>query len=328
MSPDPATLLEMQRRMLRIRRFDERASKMVKRGQIPGTVHTSIGQEAQVVGACMALGDEDYMTGNHRSHGHPIGKGSPLGPLMAELQGKAGGVCSGKGGSLHLADFAVGSLGESGIVGSSIPIATGAAFSSSVLGNGRVALAFFGDGAANQGCLYEAMNLAGVWNLPMIFLCENNQYALSTPAHTVTSGVVAERGSGFDVPGVRVEDGQDVLAVHEAVSTAVERARRGEGPTLIEVVTYRYNEHSEGLRLGTDYRDADERTSWVERDPIVQFRRWLAEGGIATEAELDELESGVEAEIEEAVAFTNESPFPDPDVAFKDLYTESIGATR
>lgn len=319
-------LLEMQRRMLRIRRFDERASLMVKRGKIPGTVHTSIGQEAQVVGACMALGDGDYMSGNHRSHGHPIGKGSPLGPLMAELVGKATGVCQGKGGSLHLADFAVGSLGESGIVGSSIPIATGAALSSKVLGNGKVALAFFGDGAANQGCLYEAMNISGVWDLPVVFLCENNQYALSTPAHTVTSGVIADRAAGFGMPGVRVEDGQDVLAVFEAVTTAVERARRGEGPSLVEVVTYRFNEHSEGLRLGTDYRDAEEKAAWVERDPIVLFRRHLEREGIATAEELDALEAEVLAEVDEAVRFTDESPYPDPSVAFKDLYTEPIGA--
>lgn len=319
-------LLEMQRRMLRIRRFDERASLMVKRGKIPGTVHTSIGQEAQVVGACMALGDGDYMSGNHRSHGHPIGKGSPLGPLMAELVGKATGVCQGKGGSLHLADFAVGSLGESGIVGSSIPIATGAALSSKVLGNGKVALAFFGDGAANQGCLYEAMNISGVWDLPVVFLCENNQYALSTPAHTVTSGVIADRAAGFGMPGVRVEDGQDVLAVFEAVTTAVERARRGEGPSLVEVVTYRFNEHSEGLRLGTDYRNAEEKAAWVERDPIVLFRRHLEREGIATAEELDALEAEVLAEVDEAVRFTDESPYPDPSVAFKDLYTEPIGA--
>ncbi|WPU10362.1 MULTISPECIES: thiamine pyrophosphate-dependent dehydrogenase E1 component subunit alpha [Pseudarthrobacter] len=319
-------LLEMQRRMLRIRRFDERASLMVKRGKIPGTVHTSIGQEAQVVGACMALGDGDYMSGNHRSHGHPIGKGSPLGPLMAELVGKATGVCQGKGGSLHLADFAVGSLGESGIVGSSIPIATGAALSSKVLGNGKVSLAFFGDGAANQGCLYEAMNISGVWDLPVVFLCENNQYALSTPAHTVTSGVIADRAAGFGMPGVRVEDGQDVLAVFEAVTTAVERARRGEGPSLVEVVTYRFNEHSEGLRLGTDYRNAEEKAAWVERDPIVLFRRHLEREGIATAEELDALEAEVLAEVDEAVRFTDESPYPDPSVAFKDLYTEPIGA--
>jgi len=327
MSIPDSTLLEMQRRMLRIRRFDERASKMVKRGQIPGTVHTSIGQEAQVVGACMALGDGDYMTGNHRSHGHPIGKGSPLGPLMAELVGKAGGVCGGKGGSLHLADFAVGSLGESGIVGSSIPIATGAALSSKVLGNGKVSLAFFGDGAANQGCLYEAMNIAGVWDLPVVFLCENNQYALSTPAHTVTSGVIADRAAGFGMPGVRVEDGQDVLAVYDAVTEAVERARRGDGPSLVEVVTYRFNEHSEGLRLGTDYRDASERAAWVERDPIVLFRQHLESQGVATAEQLDELEAEVIAEVDEAVRFTDESPYPDPSVAFKDLYTEPFGVT-
>ena len=315
-------LLEAQRRMIRIRLFDERASKMVKRAQIPGTVHTSIGQEAQVVGACMALGDQDYMTGNHRSHGHPIGKGSPLAPLMAELVGKAGGVCGGKGGSLHLADFKVGSLGESGIVGSSIPIATGAALSSKVLNNGKVALAFFGDGAANQGNLYESMNMAGIWNLPAIYLCENNLYALSTPAHTVTSGVIAERAAGFNIPGVRVENGQDFIAVYEAVATAVERARRGEGPTLIEVVTYRFNEHSEGLRLGVDYRDADEKAEWLAKDPIVLFRTYLIENSIATAEELDAIYAAVEVEVEEAFEFSQSSPYPDPSDPYKDLYTE------
>jgi TPP-dependent pyruvate/acetoin dehydrogenase alpha subunit len=320
------TLLEMQRRMLRIRRFDERASRMVKRGQIPGTVHTSIGQEAQVVGACMALGDRDYMSGNHRSHGHPIGKGSPLGPLMAELVGKAGGVCQGKGGSLHLADFKVGSLGESGIVGSSIPIAVGAGLSSKTLDNGRVALAFFGDGAANQGCLYEGMNIAGAWKLPVIFLCENNQYALSTPAHTVTSGVIADRAAGFGMPGIRVENGQDVLAVYDATKAAVDRARNGEGPTLVEVVTYRFNEHSEGLRIGTDYRDSNERADWLARDPIVLFREKLIAEGVATAEQMDAMEAEVLEEVDEAVRFTDESPYPDPSVAFKDLYTEPIGA--
>jgi len=322
MGLDQDTLLEMQRRMLRIRHFDERASKMVKRGLIPGTVHTSIGQEAQVVGACMALADGDYMTGNHRSHGHPIGKGSLLGPLMAELVGKATGVCGGKGGSLHLADFAVGSLGESGIVGSSIPIATGAALSAKVLGNGKVALAFFGDGAANQGCLYEAMNLAGAWDLPVIFLCENNHYALSTPAHTVTSGTIADRAAGFGIAGVRVEDGQDVLAVYDATAEAVERARSGGGPTLIEVLTYRFKEHSEGLRLGTDYRDAAEKESWLQRDPIVIFREYLVKEGVASETELDDLEQSVLDEVERAVEFTDASPYPDAAVAFADLYTE------
>lgn len=315
-------MLEMQRRMLRIRLFDERASKMVKRGKIPGTVHTSIGQEAQVVGACMALKPDDYMTGNHRSHGHPIGKGSSLGPLMAELLGKETGVCKGKGGSLHLADFSVGSLGESGVVGSSIPIATGAGLSAQVLGNDRVSLAFFGDGGGNQGGLYEALNLASVWKLPVIYLCENNQYALSTPAHTVTAGKIADRASGFNVPGVRVENGQDVLAVHEATSEAVERARAGEGPTLLEVVTYRYQEHSEGLRLSTDYRDEEEREEWLSRDPISTFRDVLIEREVATDEELDELEQEVTEEVEEAVKFAEESPDPDPESAFEDLYTD------
>ena len=320
--PDRDTLLEMQRRMLRIRRFDERASKMVKRGQIPGTVHTSIGQEAQVVGACMALGLQDYMSGNHRSHGHPIGKGSPLRPLMAELVGRATGVCKGKGGSLHLADFAVGSLGESGIVGSSIPIATGAALAAKTLGNGRIALAFFGDGAANQGCLYEAMNLAGAWSLPVIFLCENNQYALSTPAHTVTSGVIAERAAGFGMPGVRVENGQEVLAVYDAVTEAVERARAGDGPSLVEVVTYRFNEHSEGLKLGVDYRNADEKALWLEKDPIVLFAAELEKRGLATPAEMQALDREVLAEVEDAFEFSQSSPDPELSVAFDDLYTE------
>ncbi len=315
------TLLEMQRRMTRIRYFDERASKMVKRGQIPGTVHTSIGQEAQVVGACMALDDGDYMTGNHRSHGHPIGKGSPLGPLMAELVGKAGGVCKGKGGSLHLADFNVGSLGESGIVGSSIPISAGAALASKVLGRSSVSLAFFGDGAANQGVLYEAMNMAGVWDLPVVFLCENNQYALSTPAHTVTSGKIFERAAGFGIPGVRVEDGQDVLAVYAAVKEAVDLARSGGGPTLVEVITYRYNEHSEGLRLGNDYRNEEERQLWLSRDPITLFAERLRTEGVS-DVDLQALDDEARAEVDRAVQFTDESPYPDASVAFEHLYTD------
>lgn len=315
-------LLEMQRRMSRIRYFDERASKMVKRGQIPGTVHTSIGQEAQVVGAAMALRDGDYMSGNHRSHGHPIGKGSPLGPLMAELVGKADGVCRGKGGSLHLADFKVGSLGESGIVGSSIPIAAGAALSAKVLGKPQVAMAFFGDGAANQGVLYEAMNMAGVWKLPVVFLCENNHYALSTPAHTVTSGKIYERAAGFGIPGVRVENGQDVLEVHQAAREAVDRARAGEGPSLVEVMTYRYNEHSEGLRLGTDYRNEEERQTWLGRDPLRIHADSLRTRFGVNDEDLAALDAEIRAEVDEAVAFTDASPYPDPSVAFEDLYTD------
>lgn len=316
-------MLDMHRRMLRIRLFEERAATMVRRGQIPGTLHTSVGQEAQVVGACMALRPQDNIAGNHRSHGHPIGKGSKLGPLMAELVGKATGVCRGKGGSLHLADATIGSLGESGITGSSIPIAVGAAFSAQVLGEDRVALSFFGDGAANQGVLYESMNLATAWRLPVIFLCENNQYALSTPAHTVTGGSIWKRGAGFGMPGVLVEDGQDVLAVYDAVAAAVERARRGEGPTLIEVMTYRFREHAEGLRLAVDYRDAKEREHWTGRDPIKLFRKTLIERGLADDAALDALEADVAKEVDDAVKFSDASPYPEPRVAFEDLFTDA-----
>ncbi len=317
------TMLEMQRRMLRIRLFDERAAKMLMRGQIPGTIHTSIGQEAQVVGACMALRERDNIAGNHRSHGHPIGKGSTLGPLMAELVGKATGVCKGKGGSMHLADSAVGSLGESGVTGSSIPIAVGAALSAQVLGDDRVALSFFGDGAANQGVLYEALNLSSVWKLPVVFLCENNQYALSTPARTVTAGRISDRAHGFGLPGVLVEDGQDVLKVFEAVSAAVDRARRGEGPTLIEVMTYRYREHAEGLRLSVDYRDKAEREHWMSRDPVKLFRQALIDQGVADEAAMVALEAEVAAEVEAAVKFSDQSPYPEIKTAFEDLYTDA-----
>lgn len=317
------TLLEMQRRMLRIRLFDERASKMVKRGYIPGTVHTSIGQEAQVVGACMALRPGDHMTGNHRSHGHPIGMGSPLGPLMAELVGKATGVCGGKGGSLHLADYKVGSLGESGITGSSIPIAVGAGLSAQVLGEDRVALTFFGDGTANQGVLYEAMNLASAYKLPVIFLCENNFYALSTPSHTVTGGRIVDRAAGFGMPGIRVEDGQDVLAVYDAVATAVDRARRGEGPSLVEVMTYRFREHSEGLRINVDYRKAEEKAFWTSRDPIILFRDALVAGGVASAEEMTAIDAEIEQEVEDCATFAIESPDPNVSVAFEHLYTDA-----
>jgi len=316
------TMLEMHRRMLRIRLFDERAAKMLMRGQIPGTIHTSIGQEAQVVGACMALRPQDRIAGNHRSHGHPIGKGSALGPLMAELVGKVGGVCKGKGGSMHLADYAIGSLGESGVTGSSIPIATGAALSAQVLKQDRVSLSFFGDGAANQGVLYEALNLSVAWKLPVIYLCENNHYALSTPSRTVTGGRISDRAHGFGLPGVLVEDGQAVLKVHAAVSAAVERARAGDGPTLVEVMTYRYREHAEGLRLTVDYRDKAEKEHWVSRDPIQLFRQVLIERGLADEAAIAAMETEVAAEVEAAVKFSNASPFPDVRSAFEHLYTD------
>jgi pyruvate dehydrogenase E1 component alpha subunit len=321
MTPEPDLLLEMQRRMLRIRYFEEAVKKAAKRGQFPGSVHLSIGQEAEVAGACMALRPDDYMTGNHRSHGHPIGKGAALRPLMAEIFGRATGVCKGKGGSMHLADFSVGSLGESGVVGSAIPIATGAAFSAKVRGTDQVALCFFGDGGANQGSLHESMNLAGIWNLPAIYLCENNHYAVTTPSKdAIAGGDLAARAAGYGMPGVAVEDGQDVLAVYEAVADAVARARAGHGPSLVEVRTYRFHDHSEGLRhTGVGAADP-ERAGWLERDPIVLFRRRLVDAHGQDEATLDRLEQQVREEVDDALQFARSSPFPDPESAYDDLY--------
>ena len=223
--------LEALRRMLRIRGFEESALEMVRKGQgIAGAVHICIGQEGAIVGSCLALRQDDYMVGYHRSHGHPIAKGGQLGPLMAELMGKATGICHGKGGSMHLADFKVGSLGETAIIGAGIPQAVGAAYSARIRGTDQVALSFFGDGGANIGTFHEGLNLASVWKVSAIFVCENNLYAMSTPlADTLAAESIASRASAYDMPGVRV-DGQDVVAVYDAVEWAVTRARAGEGP--------------------------------------------------------------------------------------------------
>ncbi|MPZ74588.1 MAG: pyruvate dehydrogenase (acetyl-transferring) E1 component subunit alpha [Nitriliruptorales bacterium] len=311
--------------MIRVRLFDEAVKRFAKRGEIAGSAHLSLGQEAEVVGACYALRDDDWMTGNHRSHGHPIGKGSPLGPLMAEIFGKRTGVCKGKGGSMHLADFRVGSLGESGVVGSAVPIATGAAFTAKVLGTDQVSLCFFGDGGANQGVLHESMNLASIWKLPVIYLCENNHYAVTTPASEATSVAnIADRAVAYSMPGVTVEDGQDVLAVHRAVDDAVEHARAGGGPSLVEVKTYRYSEHSEGLRHAGVYRPDDEHAYWLSRDPIVRFRGVLSQEHDVDGETLDALEAEVKAEVDEAVKFARDSEFPEPAEAYEDLYSTRV----
>jgi len=247
----PDLLLEMFRRMWRIRAFDECAVALRHAREIAGPVHPSIGQEAACVGACMALREDDGITGNHRSHGHPIAKGARLGPLLAELLGKATGVCGGMGGSMHLADFSVGSLGESGIVGAGIPIAVGAGLSARVRGTDQVCVAFFGDGAANHGTFHESLNLAAIWKLPVLFFCENNAYAATTSFATVTSVEdVAERGAAYRMPA-SVVDGQDAVAVYEATAGAVARARSGDGPTLLEAKTYRFLEHADEFARGS-----------------------------------------------------------------------------
>ena len=326
MLDDKSLLMEMLRRMVRIRFFEERVIQMVERGEIVGAAHSYIGEEAVAVGACLALRDDDWMTGNHRSHGHPIAKGGDVKRAMAELLGKATGFCKGKGGSMHLADFSIGILGESGILGSAIPTAVGAALGSKLQGNDRVAVPFFGDGASNEGAFHESINLAAIWKLPVIFLCENNQYAVSSSfKKMVASENISDRAASYNIPGVLV-DGQDVIAMYEAVTVAVARARAGDGPSLIEGRTYRYYEHSLGLNriVRAPYRDDEEVEHWKARDPIKIHKERLLSQDIATQAEIDQLEQEVMQQIDEAVEFARQSPYPEPSALFEDMYANPI----
>ena len=313
------SLLEMLSRMWRIRLFDETAAR-VRAELIPGFVHNSIGQEGEIVGACMALRRDDYMTGNHRSHGHPIGKGVALGPLMAELLGKQTGVCKGKGGSMHLAAFGAGSLGESGIVGASMPAAVGAALSAKLRRSGQVCLCFFGDGAANCGPFHESLNLAAIWRLPVVFLCENNGYAgCSSQLQMTAVSDIALRAASYNMPGLIV-DGQDVLAVYQAVTAAAVRARNGEGPSLIEAKTYRYCEHFESEMVLPSYRSSEEVASWRARDPIRRFERWLEEEQKIAAQEIAQTRSVAEQEVEIALDFAKRSPAPEHTALFDDVF--------
>jgi pyruvate dehydrogenase E1 component alpha subunit len=325
MNMDRDLQLEALRRMLRIRRFEEAALDIVRKGQgIAGAVHMCVGQEAAIVGSCLALRDDDYMLGYHRSHGHPIAKGARLAPLMAELFGRRTGVCHGKGGSMHLADFSVGSCGETAIIGSGIPQAAGAAYSAKVRGTDQVALAFFGDGAANIGTFHEGLNLASVWGLGAIFVCENNMYAMSTPlADTMASDDVASRAAAYNMPGVKV-DGQDIVVMYDAVTEAVRRARAGEGPTLVEARTYRYRDHAEYGTTDLSHRPPEEIERWKTRDPILLATERLRDvEGVGQEA-IDALAEEVAAEIADAVKFAKESPMPGPDELFEDLWATPL----
>jgi acetoin:2,6-dichlorophenolindophenol oxidoreductase subunit alpha len=328
MELDKERLTEMYRRLLRIRLFEETVVGLQSKGEFPGAAHTSIGQEGEIVGACMALRDDDYMVGNHRSHGHPIGKGADLRGLMAEVLGKKTGVDHGKGGSMHLADFKIGSLGETSIVASGIPVAAGAALGARMMGTDRVCLCFFGDGATNEGAFHEGLNLAAVWKLPAIFLCENNLYAASTPASlTVAVKDVATRAQAYDIPGV-VVDGQDAVAVYQVVSEAVKRARAGQGPSLVEAKTYRYLEHAVGLAIRAPYRAEEEIAQWKKRDPIVIHRSELVRNRVIGEREVIEIEAQVRAEVDAALEYARHSPFPDPEEAFENLYSNPFPISR
>lgn len=313
-------LTEMYRRMIRIREFEDAVVDLHKYGEIPGSLHTSQGQEAEITGACMALTDRDYMVGNHRSHGHPIAKGANLDGLMAELFAKSTGVCKGKGGSMHLADFSVGSLGETSIVGSGIPLAAGAALGAKLQGRNDVCLCFFGDGASNQGTFHETLNMASIWKLPVIFLCENNQYGQLSHFEKVTASKnIASRAESYSMPGIIV-DGQSVLAVYEVVSKAVHNARLGMGPSLIEAKTYRYNDHAANMGRDLGYRNPQEVDDWKFRDPIELFRQYLLDQQMFSNNEIATIESDVNSEVLHAVEFARNSPPPHQDELFKDNY--------
>ena len=316
----------MLERMWTIRNFEEKVMEVHEAGEFVGAAHPYIGEEAVAVGVCLALKDTDYIAGNHRSHGHPLAKGGSIKKAMAELYGRVDGYCKGKGGSMHLADFSVGILGESGIVASSVPVATGAGLASKISKNNFVSVVFFGDGASNQGACHESMNLASIWKLPVIFVCENNQFAITTSyQNSVAVENVSDRAQAYNMPGILV-DGQNVEAMYEATTEAVKRARNGEGPTLIEGLTYRFEEHSLGLgrvRRG-EYRTSEEISKWRERDPIGIHSQKLIDRGVLSEEEINKIESDSKKEIEEAVEFARNSKFPEPEELFEDMWANPI----
>ena len=316
----------MLERMWTIRNFEEKVMEVHEAGEFVGAAHPYIGEEAVAVGVCLALKDTDYIAGNHRSHGHPLAKGGSIKKAMAELYGRVDGYCKGKGGSMHLADFSVGILGESGIVSSSVPVATGAGLASKISKNKFVSVVFFGDGASNQGACHESMNLASIWKLPVIFVCENNQFAITTSyQNSVAVENVSDRAQAYNMPGILV-DGQNVEAMYEATTEAVKRARNGEGPTLIEGLTYRFEEHSLGLgrvRRG-EYRTSEEISKWRERDPIGIHSQKLIDRGVLSEDEINKIESDSKKEIEEAVEFARNSKFPEPEELFEDMWANPI----
>ncbi|MDI7246839.1 MAG: thiamine pyrophosphate-dependent dehydrogenase E1 component subunit alpha [Bacillota bacterium] len=304
--------------MVRIRAFEEKVEELFLAGKIPGFVHLYIGEEGVASGVCASLDRSDYIVSTHRGHGHCIAKGASPRRMMAEILGKSTGYCKGKGGSMHIADFSVGMLGANGVVGGGFNIAVGAALSAKMRRSGQVAVCFFGDGASNRGTFHEAMNMASVFDLPCVFVCEHNQYASTTPStYSVSVKDVADRAVGYGIPGVTV-DGNDVLAVYEAAREAIARARQGGGPTLLEAKTYRIKGHFVGDP--ERYRDRSEVERWREKCPILRFEDRLRADGVLGDAEMEGIRSAAHQEILEAVSFAEESAYPDPDDAFSDLY--------
>jgi len=312
--------------MVKIRRFDERTAELFLEGLVKGTAHSYVGEEAVAAAACANLREDDYIVGTHRGHGHCIAKGARVDRMMAELMGRVDGYCRGLGGSMHIAALDLNILGCNGIVAAGLPIGTGAALAARIRHSDRVVIAFFGDGASNQGVVHESLNLAAVWKLPIIFLCENNQYALSTSSkRTVAGDSIAGRAAAYAIPGVRV-DGNDLGAVYDAVKTAVARARAGAGPTLVEAMTYRWGGHSMRANL-PDYRTKEEEREWMQRDPIARLKPELERAG-STLMRLKELEEAVEVELDRAVNFAKTSPEPTVEVMESSVYAPHAPATE
>jgi pyruvate dehydrogenase E1 component alpha subunit len=311
-------LIEIYKKMLEIRFFEEKVFELYAQNLVPGTIHLYAGEEAVAVGVCSNLRRDDYITSTHRGHGHCIAKGADLKRTMAEILGKKTGYCKGKGGSMHIADFSIGMLGATAVVGAGIPIAVGAGLSIKLRQTDQVVACFFGEGASNQGTFHEGINMASIWKLPVLFICENNLYAMGTRQSTAMAiENVADRAVAYGLSGV-VVDGNDVLAVYDVARKAVERARKGEGPTLIECKTYRQKGHS---RIDpARYRPKEEVEAWLAKDPIKRFKERLLQAKILDETEIQRIEKEVSDKIEDAAKFAMESPFPSPEEALEDVY--------
>jgi len=321
MDLDRDSLLKLYTTMATIRNFEERGIPEAGQRQMSSSLHSSAGQEAVPTGVCAHLSNEDYIGSTHRGHGHCIAKGVDPKLMMAELFGRATGPNKGKGGSMHISDMSKGMLGTNGVVAASVPLAVGAALTSKLKNLGRVAVAFFGDGGANQGVLHESMNLASVWKLPVIFCCENNGYAESTPVeYGLSVANVSDRAAGYDMPGINV-DGMDVFAVYDAAGQAIARARAGEGPSLLECRTYRYYGHTV-FDNPRSYRTEEEETHWRALDPLKQFRETVIPQGEISAEELDEIDQAAERLMEEAVKFADESPMPNLSEIYEDVYVD------
>lgn len=320
MTQNETNLRDLYRRMLLIRRFEEKCNELFLQGRIPSTLHLYAGQEAVAVGLCSLLNNDDYITSTHRPHGHALAKGVSARSIMAELFAKETGCCRGKGGSMHVGDIRVGMPPAIAIVGAGAPIAAGIALSAKMRGTDQVAVCFFGDGGANEGAVHEAMNMAAIWKLPVIFVVENNLYAASTPTHYAFAVQdIADRANAYGFPGV-VADGMDVLAVREVAHAAIERARNKQGPTLVECKTYRFVGHSRSD--ARNYRSREEENEWLQRDPIPRLGDMLLAQGTFTRADLDAIQNDVDAEIQDAIAFAEASPDPKAEETLENVFWE------